>query len=207
MCAVSRQFRIACSVNSLSGVARTKIACEAYEQLRPSITHGPNRVDRIQAVRRWGSEAEFLLQRIEERLRHLLPDAHRAVTLDVAVPADRADTGARPPQVPAQHQEVHDLADRRHAILLLGDTHRPAHDDPPAGQHSFDDLLDLLARKSGRVKDIRPSDLSHVVGELCEARGVGVDELEVQHPSWGGVFGFQKKGVDRLKQRQGRRRA
>ncbi len=143
-----------------------------------------------------------MLQRIEERLRHLLPDAHRAVTLDVAVPADRADTGARPPQVPAQHQEVHDLADRRHAILLLGDTHRPAHDDPPAGQHSFDDLLDLLARKSGRVKDIRPSDLSHVVGELCEARGVGVDELEVQHPSWGGVFGFQKKGVDRLKQRQ-----
>src|SRR5258705_6283443 len=56
----------------------------------------------------------------------------------------------------------HDLADRRHAILLLGDTHRPAHDDPPAGQHSFDDLLDLLARVLSRDRKSTRLNSSHL---------------------------------------------
>ena len=179
-----------------------EIACEADEQLRPSVAHGPDRVNRVQAVLRRGSEAELPLQRVEERLRHLLPDAHRPVALDVAVPAHRAHTGSWPTQIPAQHQEVHDLADGRHTVLLLGDAHRPAHDDLPAGQHAVDDLLDLLARKSGRLKDICPRDLSRVVGEVRETRGVGVDELEVQHAARGGVLGLQQKCVDRLEQCQ-----
>jgi hypothetical protein len=118
------------------------------------------------------------------------------------VPAHWADTRSRPTQVPARHQEVHDLADRRDAVLLLGDTHRPAHDDLLAGQHEFDDLLDLLARESRRVKDIRPCDLTRMRGEFRVSRGVGVDELEVQHASRRGVLGLQQEGIDRLKQRQ-----
>src|SRR5262245_18915810 len=127
-CAVSRQFRTACSVNSLSGVARTKLPAKPTNNFARPSRMARIESTRVQAVPRRGSEPELVPQRIEERLRHLLPDAHRAVALDIAMPAHRADTRPRPTQAPAQHQEVHDLADRRDAVLLLGNAHRPARD-------------------------------------------------------------------------------
>ena len=106
-----------------------------------------------------GSEPELLLQGVQERLGHPLPDTHRAIALDVAVPTHRARSCPRSTQIPAQQQEVDDLADRRHTVLLLGQAHRPAGDDLLAGQDPLDRLLDVRTRQAGRFNDIRPGNL------------------------------------------------
>jgi len=72
-------------------------------------------------------EPEFVVDRVEERLGHPLPDPHRAVALTLLCRAP----GRRPRpagRFAPQQQEVDDLAKRRHGVGVLGEPHRPAHD-------------------------------------------------------------------------------
>ena len=105
---------------SLSGVARDEVAGETDEDFGLPVAHGPDGVHRVQAVLGRWSEPELALQSVQERLRHPLPDAHRAVALHVAVPAHRADAGPGAAEIAAQHEEVDDFADRRRPRTSAG---------------------------------------------------------------------------------------
>src|SRR5271165_5615076 len=78
-----------------------KVAGEAEEHPGLPVAHGPDGVHRVEAVLGRGSEPELLLQGIQERLGHLLPDSHRPIALYVAVSADWSYTCARATQVAA----------------------------------------------------------------------------------------------------------
>lgn len=179
-----------------------EVAGDADEDPGPAVAHGPDGVHGVPAVPGGRSEAELPLQGVQEILRHALPDAHGAVALYVAVAAHRAHARSRLPDVPAQHQEVDDLADGGHAVLVLGQAHRPADDDAPAPQHPLVHLLDLFAGQPRGLADVVPVGLAGVPGELGEARGAGVDELVVQHGPRRVVLGLQQQQVQRLEQRE-----
>ena len=156
-CTVSAHVRQRClGDGSVSGVATAKLPPRRDEDVDLAVAHRPNRVDGVAAVLAWRLEAELLAQLVEERVGHLLPDAHRPVALHVAVPADRARPGARAADVAAQQQEVDDLADGGHRVAVLGQAHRPAHDDPLGGAHVGGNGLDLVAAQAALRFDARP---------------------------------------------------
>ncbi len=145
-------------------------------------------------------ESELVPQRVQEVVRHLLPDAHGAVALHVAVAAHRTRTRAGPAEIAAQQKEVDDLPDGGHSVLVLGDAHRPADDDPFAAQHVVTDRLDLRAGQPGRGEHVLPADLPGVLGELLEAAGVALDELAGEHLTGPRVLGLQEKPVEPLEE-------
>ena len=125
-CTVSAQLRSAASVTSVSGVAEAKLPPMPMNTLaRPSRIARMASTVSIAVLARAG-DAEPAVQCGQERLGHLLPDAHGAVALDVGVPAHRAHAGAGLADHAAHQQQVGDLADRRHRVPVLGQPHRPA---------------------------------------------------------------------------------
>lgn len=179
-----------------------EVARDPQEDLDPAFSHRPDRVHRVQPVGAWRVEAEFPLQGVQEGVRHLFPDTHRAVALHIAVAAHRTGTRARPSQVPAQHQEVDDLPDGGDTVLVLGDSHGPADDDAFTAQYVGTDRLDLLKGQTGRGDHVVPGDLPCVLGELLEAARVGADEVVVQHLPRPLVLGFQQQPVQPLEEGQ-----
>ncbi|CAM5307556.1 hypothetical protein STENM327S_06075 [Streptomyces tendae] len=182
------------------GRPETKLPRDAEEDLDPALPHRLDRVHRVQAVGARRVEAELVAQGVQEGVRHLLPDAHRAVALHVAVAAHGAGAGSGPAEVAAQQQEVDDLPDGGHAVLVLGDAHGPADDDPLAAQHLVADPLDLFAGQTGGGDHVVPADLPGVLGELLEAAGAVADEGVVQDRAGPGVLGLQEQPVQRLEQ-------
>ena len=102
------------------------------------------RLHGVDAVLAGRLEAELVAEGVEERLRHLLPDAHGAVALHVAVPADGGGAGARLADVAAQQQQVDDLLDRVDALLVLREAHRPGDDDAVGLEVAGGQLVDLV---------------------------------------------------------------
>lgn len=81
------QFRLADSSFGAStvGDCGNHVARHADHDLHVPAFHGVDAVDRVEAVVAGRVETKFASQCIEEIVGHLFPDAHRAVTLDVAV--------------------------------------------------------------------------------------------------------------------------
>ena len=138
-------------------------------------------------------DRELPLQRGQERLRHLLVDAHGAVALHVGVAAHRADARAGLADHPAQQQHVDDLADGRHGLAVLGQPHRPADDGPLRLREHPGDSLDLLPRQAGGFVDLVPVDVGQVLAVAprtrrctaatnCLVDDVGVDQQRVRSP-------------------------
>ena len=73
-------------------------------------------------------EAEHSAQPIEEFRLWLLVDPDRPVALDVRVPSHRTDAGARPADIAAQEQQVHQLLHIIGAEPVLGHAHAVAGD-------------------------------------------------------------------------------
>ena len=71
---------------------------------------------------------------------------HRAVTLYVAVAANRAGAGTGFADAAAHQEEIHDLAYVSDAVLVLGETHGPAHDRLSAAKDDLDGSIELLPR-------------------------------------------------------------
>ena len=92
-------------------------------------------------------------------------------------PAHRAHPGARAADVAAEQQEVDDLADGGHRVAVLGQPHRPAHDDrrtpsrPPGGPRSS-----CSAGTPAMASSSSTSVARTCVAQLVEAVGVLVDE-------------------------------
>ena len=128
--------RAPAAVRSVSGVADRKLPPSAKNTCARPVVHARGWRRRCRGrARRGGGEAEARAQRGRGRRRRIvLPDAHRAIALHVAVAAHRAGARARAAEVAAQQQQVDDLLDVGDRVLVLGEAHGPAGDDPPGGR-------------------------------------------------------------------------
>ncbi|CAL2062578.1 exported protein of unknown function [Streptomyces murinus] len=156
-----------------------EVAAHGEEHLRLAVAQRADRPYDVEAVLPGRREPELPLQGVQEGGRGPLEDAHRAVALHVRMTAHRAHARARPADVAAQQQEVDDLADRRHGVLVLGQTHRPAHDGPLGGEHQLQRPLDLRAAQTGRGQRLVPVGGLRGLGELLESMRVFAHELLV----------------------------
>src|SRR6185295_18526473 len=83
---LSREFRVR--------RGRKEIAAESKEDLRCALMHRLNRVHRIVSVLTRRLETKFRAQLIQKIIAGLLPDAHRAIALHVAMATHRTQTRA-----------------------------------------------------------------------------------------------------------------
>ena len=116
------------------GDRRDEVAAEREPDLDLAAPHRLDRLHGVEPVPARRLERELGAERVEEAVRHPLPDAHRAVALHVAVPADRGGARARLADVPAEQQEVDDLLDRVDALAVLRQPHRPRDDHAVGGE-------------------------------------------------------------------------
>ena len=110
------------------GGGHREVAAHAEEHPHRLVAQPLDGRRRVEAVLGRRGEPELRPEGVEERLRHLLPDAHGAVALDVGVAADGARAGAVLADVALQQQDVDDLLDGHHGVHVLGQPHRPADD-------------------------------------------------------------------------------
>ncbi len=124
-----------------------EIAAERHQRLRAALTDGDHGGHGVMAVfDRW-LEPIRLADAFVQSVVGFFGDAHRAIALDVAVSAQRADTGAPAADVAAQEHQVGDLLHVLHAVHVLRDTHAVADD------HVLRFRVDV-----GRVFDLRPGE-------------------------------------------------
>jgi hypothetical protein len=150
-----------------------------------------DRLQRIHAVLARRCEVELLLDRIQELVAHLLPDAHRTVALHVAMATDRGCTGPRLSDVAAQQQQVDELLEGRDRILLLGETHGPGDDDAVSGDVACSEFVDLRDIQSGRREHFALVEVDEVGAEGLESDGLIGEERVIEHGAGVRVFGIE----------------
>ena len=189
-CTVRSQWRSACQVSWRVGRGRRR-SCRRARRTpcrgRRASPRSPR--PRRTPCSRGGSKPNTSLQAVEQRRGRLLLDAHRAVALHVAVAAHRAQAGAGPADVAAQHQQVGDHLDRRHRVLVLRDAHAPAGDDAARRPGRRRRRARICASRQARLLLERVPGLGAQVGQQrVEADGVLGDEGVVEHAGRAGVL-------------------
>ena len=182
------------------GGGRGEIATHADEHRRPPVAHGPDRLDGVVAVLARAGDPEPGVQRGEETLRGLLPDAHGPVALHIGVPAHRADARAGLADHAAQQQHVGHLGDGRHRVGVLGDAHRPAHDRALRRGDHVGHPAQLRLLDAGRGQHLLEVDLTDVPHVVVEPVAVGGDELPVDHGSRSPVVGLHQQPAQAFEQ-------
>src|SRR5690554_1222592 len=99
-----RQCTVAQCLMSQRAIGRglRKVTPQSYKHTGFAFEHGVDGFNGVVAIAAWRLETKALCQPVEEVLRRPFVDAHGAVTLDVAVPAHRAEASTRAADVPAQ---------------------------------------------------------------------------------------------------------
>ena len=157
-----------------------EVSAHAEEEARLTLRHRLDGVDHGITVLPGCGEPEVFLQGAEEGLGREFRDAHRPVTLDVAVPADRAGARSGTADVPPKQQEVDDFLNVGHAVPVLGESHRPAADHALRTDVCFRSLSDLPATQATLVEKILPRGRLHHGAECVETMCLLPDELAVQ---------------------------
>ena len=166
-----------------------EVATEPDEHVDTAGGHRRDRRHGVVAVVARRVEREPLGEGVEQPFRRAFDDAHRAVALHVAVPPHRAQAGATATDRAAQQHRVDDLADRRDGLTVLGQPHRPAHDDLRRGGKAVDQRLGGRPVESGGGEQLGLVERLEVGGELGVSVAVGVDERPVDGPSLRGGAG------------------
>ena len=127
-----RQIAVAQGAGGAFGVRRCggQVAAQRDQHFHFAAQHRFDRFHRVVPHRAIGGEVKVAFQAVEQCLRRLLINPHGAVTLDVAVAAHRAQTGARFAQLPEQQLQVGDFTHRRNRVFMLSHAHRPGADHP-----------------------------------------------------------------------------
>jgi hypothetical protein len=108
---------------------------------------------------------------------------------NVAVAAHRAQPGTGAADVATEQREVHDLADGRLGAGVLGDAHRPAHDDPLRPGDLGERLLELTGGQPGTAGELVGVEGAEVVGHGVVAGRVSIDEGAIDDGGTDGVVG------------------
>src|SRR6266480_2453531 len=88
-----------------------KVAAECKKDFRVTSVHGLYCVHSVVTVLARRFEIKLCYQVIQKRRGRPLPNAHRAVVLNIAMTADRAQTGSRFSDLSSKQHEVNDLLD------------------------------------------------------------------------------------------------
>ena len=143
--------------------------------------HRLNRVHGIEAVPAGRLKIEFLFQAVKELRGRLLPDAHGAIALHIAVTAHGTQTRARLTQLSAQQHQVDDLLNVGDGVLVLGQTHGPAKDYSFRPNEDTRRVFDFDFRDSGLFEDVAPVNRSQCRFEFFKPRSVTIDELLIEN--------------------------
>ncbi len=173
-----------------------EVAAHGHEHVDLAPTHGTDGVDGVVAGLARGVNPERGIQRIEEGGARLLPDAHGAVALHVAVPADRTHPCSRLADVAGEQQRVHHLANGRHRVAVLGESHGPTHDRPVGPAEQVERLVDVVRGQAGGRQQRRAVERTQVADEVVGALAVRVDEGVVERVL------FDEALVEQLEQRE-----
>src|SRR5699024_8388299 len=109
-------------------VGQSEVAAQGDEDVNFDFGRGTHRFGGVVAVLARSGDAEFFIEALQEVFAWFFPDTEGAVTLDVGVATNRADTSTGFAEVALHEQHIHDLFDRVHGVRLLGDAQSPAHD-------------------------------------------------------------------------------
>ncbi len=180
-----------------SGVrgGRDEVAAHADEHSGTTVAHRPDRVDDVVPMAAWTGDAEPRVQRGQELLGHLLPDAHRPVALHVRVPADRAHARAGLADHAAHQQQVGGFADGGHRVPVLGESHRPAEHRPLRGDQHLGDPLELLAIDTARLDHGVQIDCAGLLLVVVESGAVLGDEVAIEHRTRVLVVGLEEEAA------------
>ena len=156
MCAVSSHAWRAVAVNSVSGDAERKLPPRPRNiRTRPScIAFIVLTVSRPRS--RGGLKPNSRPRSSRKSLPHVVADTHCAVSLNVAMPAHRARSGAGTPDTALQKEKVHHLLDRRNRIAMLGESHRPATNDAITSHGDVCSFPDLFTSQPAGFLNLLP---------------------------------------------------
>ena len=188
----SRKFRI--------GRRGEKIASETKEYPDPALVHRLYRIDGIKAALARRSEAKLATEIVQESLPHVVADTHCAVSLNVAMSAHRARSGAGTPDIALQKEKVHDLLDRRNRIAMLGESHGPATNGAITSHGDVCRFPDLFTSQPAGFLNLLPLGSAQFLQERLVAHAVLFDERTVEDSSRIPLFGskhFQHDALDR----------
>src|SRR3989442_1675182 len=130
-----------------------------------------------------GVKSKFVTQLIKKVLARLFPDSHRAIALDIAVPAYRTQPCTGFPHLPAQQHQIHNLLNVRHCVLVLCQAHGPAKDDAFGFDEDSRCIFDFDFRDSGLVKKVAPVSLTHGRGKTFETARTLLNEFAIEDPA------------------------
>ena len=153
-----------------------EVAAEADQYSCLGVGERTHRIHGVVALLARHRHAELRFERVEQLWLRAFEDAHGAVALNVAVPTDRAKSGALAPDVSAKESEVRHLVDGGHGVGVLGDAHGPADDEAPGAGYELKRSGDLGGAEPGRAKQSGFVDFCEMIGEFDVSGGVGVDE-------------------------------
>ena len=133
-----------------------EVAAHSEEESDPTSPHLLDRFHRVGPVISRRREGKLLAEPGQERLAHPFTNSHGAVALHIGVTAHRTGARSGTPDVAAEQEKIHHLLDGGHGILMLGQSHGPATDDPLAAHGQIGCLSDLLAGQAAASQNIVP---------------------------------------------------
>src|SRR5579864_990284 len=116
-------------------------------------------------------ESEDITQLVEKTVGHLFPDSHRAVALDIRMPAHRADAGAGSSDMPAEQHQVDDFLNGGDGLPLLRQPHGPARNHVFRTHHHICDFANLPPRDATLLDDVIPRNDSECRTKIFESGG------------------------------------
>src|ERR1700737_206037 len=147
-----------------------KVAPECKEDLRVASVHSLYCVHSVVAMLAWRFEIKLCSEVIEKRRRRPLPDAHSAIALNIAMAADRAQTGSWLSDLSARQHEVNDLLDVGNRIAVLSQTHGPAEDSALLLYENPRCIFSPGLKNSTLLDHLAPVNFSKCRGKLFKSR-------------------------------------
>jgi len=143
---VAGEGAVAESLGGVVGIGRCldEVAAHADEDVGLACVHGLDSKDGVVAGFARRFELENFVEFVVEGGRHFFENAHGAIALDIAVSPDRAEACAFATDGSDEEVEVADFLNGGDGVLVLGESHGPADDEPFfAAQHGAGELLDF----------------------------------------------------------------
>ena len=135
---------------------REKVATEGDEDFGLSRMHGLDPTHGVMATLGGGLKVADLCETIQKFEGGVFGDAHRAITLHVAMAPDGASACAGFPDIAAQQEQVDDLLHVGHRVFMLGHTHGPRADEALGLHDNIGGLLDVFPRNAAAFLNFLP---------------------------------------------------
>src|SRR5216110_946938 len=169
-CAVNRQLCKARAVYSVSGAAARKLPPKPRKKrILPS------------AMFIGRSEKKLAAELFHERVAHVLANAHDAITLHIGMAAHRTRTRAGAPNVTTEQEKIHHLLNGRDGILVLGQTHRPAADDPFTAHRNLRPCANLITSQAAASEDVFPVGCAQMFDKRFKTDGLSLNKFAIEN--------------------------